>query len=60
MTVGIRVGVIGLGVLGKPVAQRLVSQGFDVAAFDVRREPVSELAKAGAHVVISGRSRETQ
>ena len=42
------VGVIGLGVLGKPVAQRLVSQGFDVAVFDVRREPLTALASAGA------------
>jgi 2-hydroxy-3-oxopropionate reductase len=42
------VGVIGLGVLGKPVAQRLASQGFEVAVYDVRREPVAELAAAGA------------
>ena len=30
------VGVIGLGVLGRPVAERLLEQGFDVAVFDVR------------------------
>ena len=48
MSVTAHVGVIGLGVLGKPVAQRLVSQGFAVAVYDVRREPVSEVAAAGA------------
>jgi 2-hydroxy-3-oxopropionate reductase len=42
------VGVIGLGVLGKPIAQRLISQGFSVAVFDVREEPVAALESAGA------------
>ena len=42
------VGVIGLGVLGKPVAERLLSQGFNVAVYDVRPEPVTALAAAGA------------
>jgi 2-hydroxy-3-oxopropionate reductase len=48
VSVTVHVGVIGLGVLGKPVAQRLVSQGFAVAVCDVRREPVAEVAAAGA------------
>jgi 2-hydroxy-3-oxopropionate reductase len=43
-----RVGVIGLGVIGKPIAQRLASGGFEVAVYDVRGEPVRELAAAGA------------
>ncbi|HEX2827651.1 MAG TPA: NAD(P)-dependent oxidoreductase [Burkholderiales bacterium] len=42
------VGVIGLGVIGKPIAQRLVSGGFDVAVYDVRSEPVAALAAEGA------------
>ena len=42
------VGVIGLGVLGRPVAERLIAQGFDVAVFDVRAEPMAALASAGA------------
>jgi 2-hydroxy-3-oxopropionate reductase len=40
--------VIGLGVLGKPVAERLLKAGYRVAVFDVRAEPVAELKKAGA------------
>jgi 2-hydroxy-3-oxopropionate reductase len=43
-----RIGVIGVGVIGKPIAQRLVSGGFEVAVYDVRREAVAELAAAGA------------
>lgn len=42
------VGVIGLGVLGKPVAERLVKAGFRVAVFDVRDEPMAALQEAGA------------
>ncbi len=41
-------GVIGLGVLGKPVAERLLKAGYRVAVFDVRAEPVAALAGAGA------------
>jgi 2-hydroxy-3-oxopropionate reductase len=43
-----KVGVIGLGVLGKPVAERLLASGFSVAVFDVRSDPMAELASAGA------------
>ena len=42
------VGVIGLGVIGKPIALRLIKAGFRVAVFDVRPEPVAELKEAGA------------
>jgi len=41
-------GVIGLGVLGKPVAERLLKAGYQVAVFDVRAEPVAALKAAGA------------
>ena len=42
------VGVIGLGVLGKPIAGRLIKAGFSVAVFDVRDEPLAALKSAGA------------
>ncbi|MGH7906911.1 MAG: NAD(P)-dependent oxidoreductase [Candidatus Binataceae bacterium] len=48
-----KVGFIGLGYLGKPMAINLVRAGFDVMAFDVRAEPLRELTAAGA---IAGRS----
>jgi 2-hydroxy-3-oxopropionate reductase len=43
-----KVGVIGLGVIGKPIALRLVQSGFAVYVYDVREEPVRELQGAGA------------
>lgn len=43
-----RVGVIGLGVIGKPIAERLLQAGFPVAVHDVRSEPVAQLRAAGA------------
>jgi len=42
------VGVIGLGIIGKPIAMRLIKAGFRVHVYDVRDEPVAELAGAGA------------
>ena len=42
------VGVIGLGIIGKPIALRLVDAGFQVFVYDVRAEPVAALAAAGA------------
>ncbi|MDB5811570.1 MAG: 6-phosphogluconate dehydrogenase [Betaproteobacteria bacterium] len=43
-----KVGIIGLGIIGKPIALRAVAAGFPVYVYDIRDEPVIELAKAGA------------
>ncbi len=43
-----RVGVIGLGALGRPVAERLVKDGCSVAVYDVRDEPMTALQDMGA------------
>ena len=42
------VGVLGLGVIGKPIAERLLKAGFCVAVYDVRNQPVVELQELGA------------
>ena len=42
------VAVIGLGALGLPVASRLLAAGHPVAVYDVRAEPMRELAAQGA------------
>jgi 2-hydroxy-3-oxopropionate reductase len=44
------VGVIGVGVIGKPIAERLVKAGFRVFIYDVRDEPLTALEKIGATV----------
>jgi 2-hydroxy-3-oxopropionate reductase len=43
-----KTGVIGLGVLGRPIAERLVAAGFPTAVYDVREEPMAALQAAGA------------
>jgi 3-hydroxyisobutyrate dehydrogenase-like beta-hydroxyacid dehydrogenase len=43
-----RVGFIGLGNMGKPMAVNLVRAGFDVMVYDLRSEPLQELAALGA------------
>lgn len=43
-----RVGVIGLGALGRPIGELLLKARYDIAVYDVRREPVGELAALGA------------
>jgi 2-hydroxy-3-oxopropionate reductase len=47
------VGVIGLGIIGKPIAERLLKAGFHVAVYDVRSEPVAALHAAGAFACAS-------
>jgi len=45
---GQRVGVIGLGALGRPVAERILRAGYPTAVYDVRAQPMGELAALGA------------
>jgi 2-hydroxy-3-oxopropionate reductase len=43
-----RVGVIGLGALGWPISELLLKAGYRTAVYDVRAEPMRELAALGA------------
>jgi len=43
-----RVGVIGLGVMGRPMALRLVEAGYEVVVHSRSPAPVDELVSAGA------------
>ena len=47
------VGVIGLGRMGRPMAERLVSAGFHVTVHNRSREPVEALAAQGARTAES-------
>jgi 3-hydroxyisobutyrate dehydrogenase len=42
------VGFVGLGRMGKPTAAQIVAAGFDLMVFDLRDEPMAELARLGA------------
>ena len=48
-----RVGFIGLGNIGKPMALNVARAGFDLLVYDVREDPLKELAAAGAKVARS-------
>jgi 3-hydroxyisobutyrate dehydrogenase len=49
----IRAGFIGLGNIGKPMAQRLVEAGIDTIVFDLRDDARRELAVLGARAANS-------
>ncbi len=43
-----KIGFIGLGVMGKPMAKNLVKAGYSLVVYDVKPEPVEELVSLGA------------
>ena len=50
-----RVGFIGLGIMGKPMATNVLSKGFPLAVYNRSSAAVGELAKLGAHACQSAR-----
>lgn len=44
-----RIAMIGLGIMGKPMAKNLLKAGYDVWVNNRSRAPVDELAACGAH-----------
>jgi 3-hydroxyisobutyrate dehydrogenase-like beta-hydroxyacid dehydrogenase len=50
-----RVGFVGLGRMGQPFASNIVRAGFDLIVYDLRPEPIGELAKLGAKAAGSAR-----
>jgi 3-hydroxyisobutyrate dehydrogenase len=42
------VGFVGLGRMGKPIAAQILATGFDLMVFDLRDEPMGELARLGS------------
>jgi len=43
-----KIGFIGLGIMGKPMAKNLLHAGYSLEVYDVRPEPIQELLAAGA------------
>ena len=43
-----KIGFIGLGIMGKPMAKNLMKAGHEVVCFDVIKENVDDVVKAGA------------
>lgn len=48
-----KVGFIGLGIMGKPMAKNLVKAGYDLIVYDVVDAAVKELGEAGAQAASS-------
>jgi 3-hydroxyisobutyrate dehydrogenase len=51
----LRVGFIGLGNQGKPIAAHLAPAGFDTTVYDLSEAPVAELVAGGARAAASPR-----
>ena len=43
-----RIGFIGLGIMGKPMAKNLLKAGYKLVVYDINKQPVRELVEAGA------------
>lgn len=43
-----KIGFIGLGIMGKPMSKNLIKAGYDLTVFDLNKSSVEEVVKAGA------------
>ncbi len=50
-----KIGFIGLGIMGKPMAKNLLKAGYPLVVYDVNPAPVKELAAAGAEAASSAK-----
>ena len=50
-----RIGFIGLGIMGKPMAKNLLKAGYEVTVYDIVGEPVEELVTDGAQRAASNK-----
>ena len=48
-----KLGFIGIGRMGAPMARRLIAAGYDVTVYDPSEAAMAELEKEGAHPVAS-------
>lgn len=50
-----KMGFIGLGIMGKPMAKNLINAGYDLVVHDINRDPVREIVEFGAKAANSPR-----
>jgi 2-hydroxy-3-oxopropionate reductase len=50
-----KIGFIGLGIMGKPMAKNLLKAEFSIVAYDLNKDAVEDLVKAGALAARSSR-----
>jgi len=52
---GLKIGFIGLGIMGKPMSKNLIKAGHQLTVHDLVEAPVRELEKEGAKVGVSSK-----
>ena len=57
MSVAKRIGIVGLGLMGSALAQRLLEAGYAVLGFDIDREKRPALEKSAEHLPAPSRTR---
>jgi 2-hydroxy-3-oxopropionate reductase len=55
VAMGMRIGFIGLGIMGKPMSKNLIKAGHELTVYDVVEAPIKELEEAGAKVARSSK-----
>jgi 2-hydroxy-3-oxopropionate reductase len=55
-----KIGFIGLGIMGKPMAKNLLKAGHELVVFDVNKENVDNVVSAGARAALSAADAATQ
>jgi 2-hydroxy-3-oxopropionate reductase len=50
-----KIGFIGLGIMGKPMAKNLLKAGHEIIAYDINTESVNDVIAAGAKAGISAK-----
>lgn len=48
-----KIGFIGIGIMGKPMAKNLIDAGYDLVVHDINREAVKEMTDYGAETASS-------
>lgn len=54
-----KIGFIGIGIMGEPMAKNLISAGYRLAAYDINREGVERLATGGVEATSSPKEAAT-
>ncbi len=54
-----KIGLIGLGIMGKPMAKNLLKAGYDLTVNDLNQDAVAEIAAAGAKTASNAEIGET-
>jgi len=50
-----KVGFIGLGIMGRPMSKNLVKAGHELVVFDFNQEAVADLVSCGARAAANGK-----